>query len=198
MTDISRFVTEIIDAKKQYDKDPVSSSLFYLELGVGDWSRANNSYSLETDHGWAGVSVDNEDKFVNEFNINRKNKCIKADATKINFQDFFKENNVPDRVDYLQIDLHGNHKLGEKAKNDIHKPLKTLVSLPLNHNRFSVITFDFGNLNHFDNWAIRDAQRQVLSSFGYYLLVDKFYEDWWIDGDYFQYEVFNRFHKWTQ
>ncbi len=198
MTDISRFVTDIIDAKKQYDKYDIDSNLFYLELGVGDWYNGNNSYSLETEHGWDGISVDYEDKYVDGFNKNRKNKCLKYDATKINYHDFFKENEIPDRVDYLQIDLHGNHQKGKKAVNDVEKPLKTLVSLPLNHNRFSVITFDFGNLNHFNNWSIRDAQRQVLSSFGYYLLVDKFYEDWWIDGDYFQYEVFNRFHKWTQ
>ena len=198
MTDISRFVSEIIDAKKQYDKDESDSKLFYLELGVGDWDRGNNSYSLETEHGWGGISIDYEDRFVDGFNSNRNNKCIKSDATKINFHDFFKENEIPKRVDYLQIDLHGNHQSGQKAKNEIEKPLKTLVSLPLNEYRFSVITFDFGNLNYFNNLGIRDAQRQILSSFGYYLLVDKFYEDWWVDGDYFQYEVFNRFHKWTQ
>lgn len=200
MTEISRFVIEVIESKRKYDAKGNDYDLkgFYLELGVGDFDIGNNSYALEKDYGWDGISMDIGDNFVNKFNDNRLNKCIKGDATKTNFYDFFKENNIPKRVDYLQIDLHGNHQPGVKAKNEIEKPLKCLTSLPLNDYRFSVITFDFGNLNHFNNLGIRDAQRQILNSFGYFLLVDLFYEDWWVDGEYIEYEVFNKFHKWTK
>lgn len=200
MTDISKFVIEITKAKNERDKKDISeiSKGFYVELGVGDWDTGNNSFGLEKEYGWNGISMDIGENFVDNFNKNRSNKCIKGDATKTNFYEFFKEHSVPKRVDYLQIDLHGNHQLGQKASNNIDKPLKTLVSLPLNDYRFSTITFDYGNLNHFNNWSIRDAQRQILSSFGYYLLVDLFYEDWWVDGEYVEYEIFNRFHKWSR
>jgi len=197
MTQISEFVVELLQAKEEYNKI-APQDRFYLELGVGDWDRGNNSYKLEKDFGWNGISMDIGQNFVDSFNKNRRNKCVQGDATSTNFYDFFKENNIPKRIDYLQIDLHGNHQPGQKASNQVDKPLKCLVSLPLNEYRFSVVTFDFGNLNSFNNIAIRDAQRQILSSFGYYLLVDFFYEDWWIDGEYFEYEVFNRFHKWAK
>jgi hypothetical protein len=198
MTNISRFITELFNDKDQYDSvSGEDQKRFYLELGVGDWDSGNNTLFLE-ESGWDGISMDIGSRFVDNFNKNRTNKCIQADALKTNFYDFFKEHNIPKRIDYLQIDLHGDHQPGQKASNDITKPLKCLTSLPLQDYRFSVITFDFGNLNAFNNLAIRDAQRQILSSYGYNLLVDLFYEDWWVDGEYIPYEVYNRFHQYNK
>jgi hypothetical protein len=59
--------------------------------------------------------------------------------------------------------------------------LLALIQVPLNEYRFSVITFEHDMIDNPKNKTVRDAQREILLSLGYVLVVQLSYEDWWID-----------------
>jgi hypothetical protein len=73
---------------------------FYLELGAGDPYYGNNSALLEQ-LGWSGISVDYEASIVSAYNSVRRNKCLNADATKINYNKLLIG---IEHIDYLQVD----------------------------------------------------------------------------------------------
>ena len=41
---------------------------FYIELGAGDYAFGNNTYYLENEYDWEGISVDYNENFVENFN----------------------------------------------------------------------------------------------------------------------------------
>ena len=59
----------------------------YLEIGSCRPFYGNNTALLETQFNWKGVSLDIDPAFVDQFNQERKNLCIKDDATDIHYQE---------------------------------------------------------------------------------------------------------------
>ena len=53
----------------------------YIEIGADQPVLVNNSYLLETEYDWSGVSFEIDDEKIDYFNSIRKNKCICTDAT---------------------------------------------------------------------------------------------------------------------
>ena len=156
---------------------------FFCEFGANDPININNTYALEQQYGWSGISIEKTKSFEEEFNKIRKLKMVCADALTLNykqlFSDFFIKQNQPNckRFHYLSLDL-------EPAKIT----LQCLKMLPLDEYRFSVITYEH---DFYDYGAeIRDESREIFLSYGYKLIhgnvksrnEDGFpYEDWWID-----------------
>jgi hypothetical protein len=70
------FVLSILDGKKNG---------VYVEIGADKPRVINNSYLLESQYDWTGVSFEIESDKVEYFNSIRKNKCICADATKFDY-----------------------------------------------------------------------------------------------------------------
>ena len=91
-----KFVTELLKNKENG---------FYVELGAFDSKKGSNTYYLETDYNWNGVSFEIDRKRHEEFVANRKNPCILGDATHFNYISYFEENNFPKQIDYLQVDI---------------------------------------------------------------------------------------------
>lgn len=159
------FVLSILDGKK---------SGVYVEIGADKPRVINNSYLLESQYDWVGVSFEIEKDKVDYFNSIRKNKCICADATKFDYKNLFDERKYPKQIDYLQLDC-----------DPPQITLECLKKLPLEDYRFSVITFETdlyagGQDVQIEHW-------QILSSLGYQRVVKNIknegnpYEDWWID-----------------
>jgi hypothetical protein len=150
---------------------------FYIEIGAFSSTVGSNTLLLETAYGWKGLGFEIDQTWVNEYNANRRNPCICADATTYDYLACFKYYEVPKRVDYLQLDI-------DPAVNT----LQALKQLPLNDYRFSVITFEHDLYSGGDNAAIKQEQIEILSSLGYVLAANNVkvddhreFEDWWID-----------------
>jgi len=152
----------------------------YVELGAYHSSANSNTYYLEKDFAWAGISFEIVDARRSEFNDNRLNPCY-GDALQANYYEVFEKHNFPKQIDFLQIDIDD----GGHTHNTRYAGLHALMAIPLNSYRFSVITFEHDTNMYFRNATIRDTQREILDSFGYSLIVRDIHEDWWIDSRVF-------------
>lgn len=138
----------------------------YLEIGSADPIIFNNTYLLEKDFGWRGVSIDIDLKQINKFRLHRSNPSICADATTFNYDVLENE------YDYLQVDC--------EPPNVSYAVLEKTIS----NKKFKVITFEHDAYKEGDEF--RKKSRELLSK-DYVLTVadvsfDKtgFFEDWWV------------------
>jgi hypothetical protein len=161
---------------------------FYLELGSADPYLESNTSLLESKFGWKGLALEIDKNFVEKYNLsNRTNKCINADALTFDYLKYFKDNNFPTTIDFLQIDIDGH---------DDGNCLLALIALPLLKYRFSVIIIEHDLSQNYKRASMRDAQREILSSLGYKLIGQTLSEDWWIDPqsieeEAYRYDIFN-------
>ena len=145
----------------------------FIEIGVADWKKNNNTYFLEKEFGWSGVAIDIEKQFADEYNKNRLSHCINGNAMSYNWDKYLQENNFPDRIDYLHIDID---------KTPPYANLFALINLPLSRYRFSTITIEHNagmdqTLSH-----MKEIQKDILFAYGYKLVAEGFTDDWWIDS----------------
>ena len=159
------FVLSILDGKKNGT---------YVEIGGDHGVIISNTYLLETEFDWKGVSFEIDQSKVEGYNSIRDNKCICADAIQFDYKKFFKENNYPKQIDYLQVDI-------EPA----WQTLNALKALPLDEYRFSVITYETDHYK--DGPDAGEEAMEILLSHGYELVVRNVanqnnpYEDWYVD-----------------
>ena len=159
------FVLSMLDGKRNG---------VYVEIGADQPRVISNSYLLEKDFDWAGVSFELDGNKVIYFNSIRRNKCLCEDATTYDYKFLFEDRNFPKQIDYLQLDI-------EPAEGT----LAALKALPLDDYRFSVITYETDVYSA--GADIQDEQIEILESHGYQLVAKNVkcegnpYEDWWID-----------------
>lgn len=169
---------------------------FYVELGAFNSRQGSNTYHLETDYNWNGVSFELLEDRRNEFISNRKNPCM-GDALKFDYLEYFRKNNFPEQIDYLQLDIDEGYDFAMRPEGNHYTTLHGLISLPLTQYRFSVITFEHDANMYYKNIAMRDAQREILDSLGYTLVVREIHEDWWVDPKAVKQEDFRRHLRWA-
>lgn len=147
----------------------------YLEIGAGDYKTGNNTLMLEEKYGWKGVSLDFNKDLVYKFNMNRVNKCICADATKVDYTEILKD--LPSTIDYLQLDC-----------DPPGVTFEILQRIPFDTHQFNVITYEHDYYND-PTKSFRQKSRDYLTSKGYILAVGDVtadreeqmnFEDWWI------------------
>jgi hypothetical protein len=171
------FVLSVLNGKKNG---------VYVEIGADKPRVINNSYLLESQYGWTGVSFEIENDKVKYFNSIRKNECICADATKFDYKNLFDERKYPKQIDYLQVDC-----------DPPQITLECLKKLPLEDYRFSVITFETDLYAGGQN--VQKEQWEILSSLGYQRVVKNVenegnpYEDWWIDPSVVDGDIWEQF-----
>lgn len=157
---------------------------FYVEIGSALPITYSNTFLLENIFKWTGISIELNEDYVDDFNLTRFNRCIKADATKFDYELFFKQNNFPKQIDYLQIDID------PPSAN-----LEVLKKLPLSNYRFTVITFEHDLYSNPDNLEVKESAHQILINFGYFRFADNVlvkptrfsqkwepFEDWYLDS----------------
>jgi hypothetical protein len=185
-TDQERFIVDILKKKKNGH---------YVELGAAHYSDGNNTYLLEKDYEWSGVSFEVKDFMREEFNLNRKNPCM-GDALSFNYTDYFEKNNFPKQIDYLQVDIDAGYDIYGRPVGNNHWTLQGLIAIPLNTYRFTVITFEHDANMYWKNTTIRDAQREILDSFGYSLVQRSYHEDWWVDPKVIKHGEYRDYLRW--
>ena len=159
------FVMSMLDGKRNG---------VYVEIGADQPRVISNTYLLEKDFDWSGISFELDADKVAFFNTIRKNKCLCEDATLYDYKSLFQKSNYPKQIDYLQLDI-----------DPAEGTLNALKVLPLDDYRFSVITYE---TDVYSSGAdIQDEQIEILESHGYQLVAKNVkcegnpYEDWWID-----------------
>lgn len=170
----------------------------YLEIGAGHPVYGNNTFILEAQFGWNGLSFEYKPEFVNEFNLIRRNPCFIGDATTTDFNAILERCNVGDHMDYLQVDI-------EPAT----ATLSALKQIDLDKYHFSVVTFehDIYNTVLTPEWVLTES-REIFKRHGYTRVVSNMVhaalnphsklphgpmEDWYVHEDYIGSENWKRF-----
>ena len=155
---------------------------FYVELGSADPYDESNTSLLESEFGWKGLALEIDEGLAQKYNSSdRTNKCIRADALTFDYLSYFRANDFPKTIDFLQIDID---------EHDNGNCLLALIALPMLQYRFSVIIIEHDLSQNYKRASMRDAQREILSSLGYKLIGQTINEDWWIDPQSVKYEVY--------
>jgi hypothetical protein len=152
----------------------------YVEIGSGDPYHGNNTYLLEKQFNWRGVSLDINEDFVKSHNDQRNHTCLLKDATNVNYSALFESQGFEEIIDYLQIDC-----------DPPAVSFTVLLSIPFEKYKFRAITFEH------DHYAeptskYREKARKYLESYGYVVFATDIspddhrpYEDWFVHPDLF-------------
>jgi hypothetical protein len=149
----------------------------YLDIGSSYPIFANNTYLLEKDFGWRGLSIDPQMKFIQKSLMYRDNPSFAFDILKIDISFLLQSMGFSLVLDYLSIDC-----------GDPEVSLQALSRILESRVQFKVLTFahDFG-FN--PNSMVKEESRKILQRVGYTLFItDVSYndtisqEDWWIDS----------------
>ena len=153
----------------------------YFEVGSNSPTKGNNTYLLEKEFGWTGVSMDIVERFVKDFNAVRKNPCLCVDATQTDLTCTMLEHGLGPHIDYLQLDI------------DPHfNTFKALHNIDFDQVSFSVITYEHDAYQ--GGAKERTLSREFLKSKGYTLVIsdvchrkngrDLNFEDWYVNEQY--------------
>lgn len=159
------FVLEMLEKKREG---------YYVEVGAYDEIDHSNTYTLEKNFGWRGISLELDEEASADFNSVRRNKCYCCDATTFDYEQHFEQNLLPRQIDYLSLDI-------EPA----FQTLEVLKRLPLAKYRFSVITYEHDMYVSGTECMLKS--RELLESFGYIRVVSNVrwagrdFEDWYVD-----------------
>ena len=172
------FVLSIYNGKKEGT---------YLEIGSGDPIYGNNTYLLEKDFNWKGISIDINRNFYFSFIEKRKNKCFNKNALECNYYKLLHE--YGNKIDYLQLDCDPPN-----VTYDI------LLKIPFDDIKFGVITYEHDYYND-KTKSYRGKSREYLINKGYKLIVGNIspdmnnnpFEDWWIHPDLIDESIYNNF-----
>tara|TARA_B100001778_G_C18601082_1_gene637262 strand:- start:2021 stop:2686 length:666 start_codon:yes stop_codon:yes gene_type:complete len=172
-----KFILNILNFKKNG---------YFIEIGSNHPVSINNTYLLEKDYNWKGIMIEYSNKWLNGYKQLRQNSIhIINDATKIDYKKMFQNNDVPNNIDYLQIDL-------EPANGSTLATLKKIDNEVMDNHKFATITFEHDcrkDLYHLDIiQKTRIESRKILKERGYFCLFedihnfhpDYTYEDWYV------------------
>ena len=157
-----------------------------MEIGGAHPIIDSNTYLLESEFGWTGVSLEWSGDLSHLWSGNRKNPCICTDATLADYDAIIQQHIKSNHIDYLQLDI-------DPPQNTF----KALLKINFFKFSFSVITYehDLYNGGEFE----RIASRKILESFGYKLILsdvmhdDLSFEDWYINPKYINQDLYEKF-----
>ena len=170
------FILSVLDKKKEGT---------YLEIGSATPIIDNNTYLLESEFNWTGVSIDFNYAFINEFKV-RSNPFILADATELDYNLLISNYYKSTHIDYLQLDI-------DPPSNTF----KALNKINFDKFSFSVITYEHDLYAGGD--YEREASRKILESYGYTRVISDvmhnnlIFEDWYINEKYMPTDMWKQF-----
>lgn len=154
---------------------------WWLELGGNDPVQISNTYCLEHDFGWQGITVEMDSKWLPTYQEKRpRMHPIISNATLVDYAARLQFLSAPKQMDYLQIDL-------EPSNRSTLTCLEILDRTVMDEYTFGVVTFehDFYTGNHHNT---REASRFIFERRGYIKLFSDVYcyteqqlfEDWYV------------------
>lgn len=178
----------------------------FLEIGAGDPIKGSNTYLLEKEYNWKGLSMDygyvewSDDViitcngmnfsrsnyhsyWIKEWNKHRTTPLLMDDALSCDWLSIIHNNfptlsNKKPTIDYLQVDI-------DPAENT----WECLNKIPFDSVDFNVITYEHDAYKEGDEW--RKKSRKYLESKGFILVAGNIssygyrpYEDWWVSVKY--------------
>ena len=159
------FVLMVLNGKKNGN---------FIEIGAMDGIEISNTYLLEKQFDWNGISIDINNIRKSFDKYDRKSNLVIQNALEINYKDLFIKNNMPQNIDYLQLDI-------EPPENT----LECLKKIPFSDYTFSVITYE--TEAYYSSNRIKEESRHILKSQGYLLLAGDVcnhgndpFEDWYV------------------
>ena len=147
---------------------------FYIEIGGADPFESNNTFLLEKDFSWKGISIEFDKSLAARYSSMRNNPCFCHDATTYDYGGVAKLLNFPTQIDYLSVDI-------DPAENTY----LALNKCPFDKYRFSVVTFEHDAYS--SGTKFMELSRAFLVANGYQLVAKNVkcfgrdFEDWWID-----------------
>jgi hypothetical protein len=178
------FVLTMLDGKRNGSFLEIGANMPVKMTNQPSGVGYNNTYLLETQFGFKGISVDIIN-YLDAWNDLRPNSnFVQTDALTCDYEKLCLTYNVPMEIDYLQIDI-------DPAINSF-KALKNILNTSL---RFSVITYETNIDFEKDRVQATELQaesKKLLEDNGYTLLIPnvgltdtsnglRAYEDWYID-----------------
>ncbi len=155
------FVLSVLDGKR----DGV-----FLDLGCNQPILINNTYLLESDFGWHGLSVDIDPSFFEMF-VFRKTGTLVADCARLDWDEVIDTLGTR-TIDYLSLDLEPPP-----------VTLECLRSIPFDVLEFGVVTFEHDPYRVGDE--VRVPSRDIFVSNGYVRICSdvglegRAFEDWY-------------------
>jgi len=129
----------------------------FLDIGCQHYKNISNTYYLEKELNWSGVGIDIDCLFKEDWDAHRPNsKFICLDATTADYQSIMLENNMPNVIDYLTLDLE--------------PPELSLVALE----KLMEADYIYRTVTFETDWyrikTTRDVSRKLMASKGYQLI----------------------------
>ncbi|MEX0596482.1 MAG: hypothetical protein WD512_08260, partial [Candidatus Paceibacterota bacterium] len=150
----------------------------FLEIGGADPFKGNNTALLEKNFNWTGVSLEYNEKFIENYRNNRSAKLLHTDALLLDYDKLLSENFEGNTIDYLQLDI-------EPARHTYECMLK----IPFDKYKFAVITYEHDYYVDVTK-SYREKSREFLIGKGYVLVANDIspdwksnFEDWWVHPD---------------
>jgi len=157
----------------------------FLELGTRFADRSNNTYLLEKEFGWKGLTIEPDHRVATEYKKKRSNYYICKDPLSIDFEDLLETHSLGD-IDYLQI-------------NSKYKSYQIVMDkIPWDLHRFKIVSFHIPDMNETDNTLYKNKMRQK----GYTMLAGNifyapdndihYHEDIWVHLPSMDADLFNQ------
>jgi hypothetical protein len=148
---------------------------FFLDLGCNEPFAGNNTALLES-KGWSGILIDYNLNLVNMCRNQRRNTVLLADLKNENLSSILDNNQAPNIIDYISMDL------------DFDIALDSIKTFDFTKRKIKCMTFehDFYSTKS----SMKDESRKFLQSVGLTIVckdVQVFrgssFEDWYIDSN---------------
>ena len=136
----------------------------YLEVGGFKPKLDSNTYILESQNNWRGITIEFKKELQPLWNSckERKNKIYFEDALKFNYKIALQENNLPLHLNYLSCDIDPRDKTFEALKKILKEGL----------------SFDFISFEH-DDYTSDESYHKLASEYlipkGYKIAVNNIY-----------------------
>ena len=160
---------------------------FWLELGGSDGEKISNTFYLEKQLGWRGMTVEIDGEHAASYRAagRKATHLMIGDAAAVDYPQALKDCDAPAppaAIDYLQIDL-------DPENGSTLRALKLLERDVMPERTFSVVTFEH-DVYCCDSEKVREPSRELFARNGYVLLFpdvlavwrSKFiaFEDWYV------------------
>jgi hypothetical protein len=159
----------------------------FLEIGGADPFKGNNTALLEKTFDWKGVSIEYDEKFIENYRNNRSAKLLHDNALTMDYEKLLSENFEGNVVDYLQLDI-------EPARHTYD----CMLTIPFDKYKFAVITYEHDYYVDVTR-SYREKSRKFLESKGYVLVVNDIspdgksnFEDWWVHPDLIDKDILSK------